>query len=435
MYPTSTLWFEIGVASFLAIVLLWTRVEYGLFLYAFALGFPDVAYPLGSTVNLRLEDVLIVVFLARAILWTPVSPSPSQKRILTWHGLLLLACLLSIAVECAQGVPPSGYDAARMAGCAAILGVLPLLVDSERRLRFLVTGLACGGVALVIQVHEHLGEIASNGVANFQQWKSAAAFDTWNPNTIGQAALLFVFAASLGGIVFSRGTASRLMWGCLAAGFTLLPALVFVRGTTVSIVAGLFLFLCLMRRWRWALVLAAAGLSLLLFLRSSQYAFLQDATTVNLATGQGLSERFDRWGMAFQAIHKHPYRGEGFGQELDYLTQIGSEGRAHNAYLTVWLELGFGGLLLFLAAIFQFVHAGFSLYKNPPFRSRAALILALILALCLDSLGLPTLYWEKLPTIALSLAIAVIGLCERNNQELSAREHRIAAFERSAQTA
>lgn len=434
MYPTPTLWFEIGVAILLVTVFLWTRIEVGLFLYGLALGFPDLAYPLGTTVNLRLEDVLILLFLARAIVWTPVSLSRTQKRIFAWEALFVGICILSIAVESVKGTPPSGYDAARMAGCAVILGVLPLLVDSERRLRFLVGGLVCGGVALAIQVHQHLGEISSNGVANFQQWKSAAAFDTWNPNTIGQATLLLVFAAGLGGIIFSKGPVARGVWACIAVGFAAVPALVFVRGTTIGIAAGFAVFFCLMRRWKWVLVFAAAGLSLFLFLRSSQQTFLQDATTVNLATGQGLSDRFDRWGMAFQAIHEYPFVGQGFGQELDYLTQIGSEGRAHNAYLTVWLELGLGGLFLFLTAIFQFVRAGFSLYRNPQFQSRGALILALIFALCLDSLGLPTLYWEKLPTIALSLAIAVIGLCERNTQEFAAREDLIAAFERSAQT-
>ena len=37
-----------------------------------------------------------------------------------------------------------------------------------------------------------------------------------------------------------------------------------------------------------------------------------------------------------------------------------------------------------------------------------------IAAAVLDSFGLPTLYWEKLPTISLALAVALIGICERN---------------------
>jgi len=85
---------------------------------------------------------------------------------------------------------------------------------------------------------------------------------------------------------------------------------------------------------------------------------MKDAANVNLTTGEGFSDRFARWDMAYRSIQTEPFLGQGFGQELTYLNLIGSEGRAHNAYLTVWLELGLGGLLLFLAAIFQFVRAG-----------------------------------------------------------------------------
>lgn len=414
---TPILWFELGVATLIAIGIIWTKAEYGLFLYALALGFPDVAYPLGTTVNIRLDDVLIVLLLARTILWVPAPLSRRQRNIFTWQAIFLAACLLSIAVETARGTPPEGYDAARMAGCAVIVVALPLLVQSERRLRFFVAGLMCGGLALVVQIRMHLGESSSN-IANFQELKGTAAFNTWNPNTVGQAAILLVLGAGLGAIVFSKTLGNRILWPCLAMGFALVPALLFVRGTTLSIAAGFALFLLLVCRWKWVLVFAAVCICAVLYLHSRQPQLMEDAVNVNVSTGEGFSHRFDRWDMAFQAIQVQPLIGQGFGQEMPYLTLIGSEGRAHNAYLAVWLELGLGGLLLFLAAIFQFVRAGFVLYGNPRFRVQAALLLALIAALGLDSLGLPTLYWEKLPTIALSLALAVVGMCERDVPEL-----------------
>ena len=433
MYPTPIIWFEIGVAILIGLAILWSKAEYGLFLYAFALGFPDVAFPLGATINIRLDDVLILLFLARTILWVPAPHSQRQRKIFMWQALFLAACLLSIAVETARGTPPAAYEAAKMAGCAVIFLVLPRLVQSERRLRFFLAGLMCAGVALVIQVFMHLGTSSSNDFANFQEMKNAATFTTWNPNTIGQAAVLLVFAAGLGGIIFSKTPAHRIFWPCLAMGFALVPALVFVRGTTVSIAAGFLLFLCMARRWKWVLLFAVALLSAILYLRSMDRQLLEDATTVNLTTGEGFSHRFERWGMAFRGIQSEPFLGQGFGQEWTYLSLIGSEGRAHNAYLTVWLELGLGGLLLFQAAIFQFVRAGFVLYGNPRFQFQGALILALTLALGLDSLGLPTLYWEKLPTIALSLAAAVVGMCERNDPQFAVKEVHAPAYEPFAQ--
>jgi O-antigen ligase len=433
MYLTPILWFEIGVAILIGIVILWTKAEYGLFLYAFALGFPDVAFPLGTTINIRVDDVLILLFLARSILWAPVPLSRGQRNIFTWQAIFLGACLLSIAVETARGTPPAGYETAKMAGCLVIVLVLPRLVQSERRLRFFVAGLICAGVALVIQVFMHLGASSSNDFANFQQLKSAATFTTWNPNTIGQAAVLVVFAAGLGGIIFSKTLTNRILWPCLAMGFAVVPALVFVRGTSLSIAAGFTLFLCMLHHWKWLLLFAAACLSAVLYLHSMDRQLMEDATTVNLTTGEGFSNRFERWDMAFRAIQTEPMKGQGFGQEGNYLSLIGSEGRAHDAYLTVWIELGLGGLLLFLATIFQFVRAGWFLYGNPRFQMQGALILALTFALCIDSLALSTLYWEKLPTIALSLAVVVVGMCERNDLEVAVEEVRTLACEPFAQ--
>jgi hypothetical protein len=144
--------FEIGVAILLAGAILCVKPEYGLFLYGFALGFPDLAFPLGTAINLRLDDVLILLFLTRSVLWTPAPLASGQRKILGWQVLLLLACFLSAGFESAGGAPPPIYETTKMAGCAAILFALPRLVQSERRLRFLVVGLVCGGTALAIQI-------------------------------------------------------------------------------------------------------------------------------------------------------------------------------------------------------------------------------------------------------------------------------------------
>src|SRR5579864_4123810 len=125
MYLTPTLWFEIGIAASAGIALLWVRVEYALFLYAFALGFPDFALPLGTTINLRADDVLLFVLFARMMFWSPAPLSRGQRTIFTWQMIFLAACIFSIVLESAQGNPPQVYDAAKMAGCAAILFVLP----------------------------------------------------------------------------------------------------------------------------------------------------------------------------------------------------------------------------------------------------------------------------------------------------------------------
>jgi O-antigen ligase len=133
--------------------------------------------------------------------------------------------------------------------------------------------------------------------------------------------------------------------------------------------------------------------------------------------------------MAMEAIKSDPFLGHGFGQEWAYLSGIGSEGRAHNAYMTVWIELGFGGLALLLAATYRFASCAVSLYRDPEFQMNGALLLALSLTVCLDSFGSVTLYWEKLPTIALSIGIALIGICERNRVCMAAQNAYAPAYE------
>jgi O-antigen ligase len=422
MHLSVILWLEIGTAILIGIRALWAKPEYGLFLYAFALGFPDFAVPLGTTTRIRLDDVLLVPFLLRAVLWSPAPFSRSQRSIFTWQVIFLAVCVISIAVETAQGAPPEAYNAAKMVGCTAIVVVISRVVQSQRKLRFFVAGLMCAGIALAIQVRLHLDANLSSGSSNFQQLKSAATFTTWNPNTIGDAAILLVFAAGLGWIIFSGALASKILWPILAMGFALGPASLFVRGSSLSIAAGVILFLCLLRRWKSLLFFVAVCLCAVLYLYSLDRERFEGAATLDVTTGEGFSERFDRWDMAVRAIQAKPLIGHGFGQELPYLMRIGGEGVAHNDYMTAWLELGLGGLFIFLVTIFQFIRAGCVLYGKPRFQRQGALILAVMFALCLDALALPNLYWEKLSTIALSLAAAVVGVCERSGAEIAPDE-------------
>jgi hypothetical protein len=148
----------------------------------------------------------------------------------------------------ARGTPPAGYETVKMIGCVAILIALPRVLQSERRLRFLAAGLMCAGVALMLQIMQKLGSNPANFLGSFQQLKSAAAFTTWNPNTIGQASMLLVFTAGLGWIALRQSRINSGLWFCFATAFSLIPALVFSRGASLSIAAGFVFFLCLVGR-------------------------------------------------------------------------------------------------------------------------------------------------------------------------------------------
>src|SRR5260370_41483159 len=148
---------EVGIAILLTLAVFWVKPEYGRFLYGLALGFPDTALPLGTEINLRLDDGLIVFFLLRSLLWSPAPPTAAQRSIFKWQAFLAAACSLSALVGFARGAPPAGYETIKMIGCMAILIALPRLLQSERRLRFLAAGLMCAGTALMVQISQRLG--------------------------------------------------------------------------------------------------------------------------------------------------------------------------------------------------------------------------------------------------------------------------------------
>src|SRR5580704_12744073 len=128
---SSSLSIETEIAILLLLAVFWVKPEYGLFLYGLALGFPDIAIPVGTAINLRLDDALIVFFLLRSLLWSPASLTPGQRSIFTWQAFLAATCSLSGLLGFARGTPPAAYETMKMAGCVVILITLPRLLQSH----------------------------------------------------------------------------------------------------------------------------------------------------------------------------------------------------------------------------------------------------------------------------------------------------------------
>ena len=76
-----------------------------------------------------------------------------------------------------------------------------------------------------------------------------------------------------------------------------------------------------------------------------------------LETGSG---RVIAWKFAWDEIQYNFFLGKGFSyneylfrKNYDYLSRLGHEGMAHNSYLTIWLDTGLVGLILFLTGLFS----------------------------------------------------------------------------------
>jgi len=274
-------------------------------------------------------------------------------------------------------------------------------------------GLACGGVALITQIILRLARspiITSNVTP--PDLKVAAGFVTWNPNTLGQAAILLTFGAGIAAILAQHGYV-RKFYLILATTFAIMPAAILIRSSAIAVWVGYLGVLCLLRKWKVLLGVLSLTLAGTLYWYPLISNAVSVSTRIDISTGEGFSGRYRTWHTAIEAISESPLIGHGFGQEMRIESMLGSESRSHNTLLSVWMELGLVGVAIFFALLIEFISAGLSIYKWHPLRPYGALLLALIVALCIDSLAGLTLYWEKLPIIALSLGVSLLGCCER----------------------
>jgi O-antigen ligase len=101
------------------------------------------------------------------------------------------------------------------------------------------------------------------------------------------------------------------------------------------------------------------------------YFGLQDYFRIDtLSTGSG---RLIAWNFAWENIQKNFFIGKGisyteylYKKNYVYLANLGHQGNAHNSYLTLWLDTGLIGLVLYL---FGFV----SLFVKAAMRTRMAM--------------------------------------------------------------
>jgi len=74
------------------------------------------------------------------------------------------------------------------------------------------------------------------------------------------------------------------------------------------------------------------------------------------------SGRLVAWQFAWENINKNVFLGKGFSytekiykDNYQYLSMLGHQGAAHNAYLTFWLDTGLIGLVSFIVGLFSFI--------------------------------------------------------------------------------
>lgn len=380
-----------------------------LFLYGTSIGLPDIAVGFYNT-RLRIDDgIMMILFLCVLIngLYHPYRFTKTQLKFLKLTALFAVSCLLSSCVTLILDMPFDYYSLFRMLGCMLILVTLSTILKSPRLFVWLGWGLLFGGSILVLQIifMYRATEIAS--MAYSFQLKNALKFETWNANTPAYYAIMLAFIMALMGHEMS-GIKKRIFW--VASGvFSLIPLFIFARGATAGIGVAWLVFILLSRRNRLAkAVVILLFISMVIYLSTYEEQLIRSSIRINLSTGEGLSDHHINWRRALDSIAKSPLIGHGFGQEM----RLGID--AHNAFLSVLVEGGLIGVLLFIWPLGYLGYRFWKFTRGKFYDTRAVICFGFLLGILVASLSQSALYWQKSEMITLSLMVVYLGRVEKS---------------------
>jgi hypothetical protein len=301
-----------------------------------------------------------------------------------------------------------------MLGCMLILVTLSIILKSSRTFMWLGWGLLLGGIILMLQIlltwHSKAAQISLLSIS--YRLKTALSFNTWNPNTSANYSIMLAFITALISFEVS-GIKKRIFWA--AAGvFSLIPLFTFSRAAVGGIGIAWLTFILLARGNRpakVAIVMLLLGMFVCLGIYEGE--LIRSAVRINLSTGEGLSEHHIMWSRALNLIAKSPLIGHGFGQEVRLFKAQYGRGMSQNAFLSVCVEGGLVGLLLFILPLSYLGRRLWKLAHGRFYDTRAVLCLGFLLAILVLSITQSILYWHKSQTLILSLMLVYIGISER----------------------
>jgi O-antigen ligase len=384
-----------------------------LFLYGASIGLPDIALDFYNT-HLRIDDgIMMILFLFVFVnrLYHPYHFTKSQLKFLKLIAIFAVFCLLSSCVTLILDLPLDSYSLLRMLGCMIILVTLSAILRSSQLLVWLGWGLLLGGGILMLQIllrwHSKAEQISL--LAYSYRIKTALSFRTWNPNTSASFAIMLAFITALISYEMS-GIKKGIFW--VAAGvFSLVPLFTFSRAAMGGIGTAWLTFILLVRGNRpakvWILTVLFVGVVICIAIHGGEIA--RSAVRINLSTGEGLSDHHKMWHRALNLIARSPLIGHGFGQEIRlYKAEFGG-GMAHNAFLSVCIEGGLVGLLLFTWPLAHIGRSFWRLTHGRFYDRRAVLCFGFLLGILVLNLSQSALYWHKSQMVILSLMVVYLG--------------------------
>ena len=400
-------------------------IKFLLLAYGICLGLPDVALEIFTT-RLRLDDIVITAVMVYSLADRSWHPFDRHQKVPLGAMLLFgVYCLISSLIVYSSDLPFPLYPLSRCIGCMVILITIPQLIKSHKDYNLFAWGLLIGGCILLGQLAFRLNSVinAASYMSQSHELKTSLSFETWNPNTISNYAIMLAFILLLVGSE-NRGV-QRLVFLTAAGVFSLIPLVTFCRGATAGIAAFWMIFIFLTNRL-WAVKLMAVFLFglVLLYLATYYEPLLRTAFDINLATGEGFAGRYECWVTSLGLIEQAPIIGHGFGQEVRLFVAAMGRGSSHNAFLSVLVECGFLALVLFVWPLMYIARHFWRRFRNNRNDTTAIICLASLTMLLVRNLSSSGLYWYKAEIIILALLIASLrseSIISRGNNSNKSR--------------
>ena len=377
--------------------------------------FPDIVFSMMGT-RMRLDDMFafFILFLSLINRTSIKKYSKFYSQVVFWYVTFAIFCFSSFLVVFLYGLDPEMRTLLRMIGCMVIFLGLTRVLRDQKVYRAFVWGSLLGFIAIMIQVVFKWKTFVVpmlNTYDTYWHIKKAVSFETWNPNSIGNYALMFAFIFGISKFGVKSLYAKIFTIGAILA--SLLPIFIFARAATLSIFLAWSLIVLLLKKNRWISVLALLIILFVLFSFMSDHALLfNKAVDVNILTGKGIGLRLNYWITAGQLFLEHPFIGHGFGLERILYYRIWNGGMSHNAFFSVLIECGLFGFILFMGPLCIILKKCLrDLLLNYDFKK--VICFSFFIGMLFLSLSQSELYWYK--SSFLMLAVIVISLDKKDN--------------------
>lgn len=295
------------------------------------------------------------------------APSGTVNRLL---GDSTVRMLIALILWAALSVPGSVY---RSLSLTTVQGMLPLLFLVCAFLLLPPRADALESMCTAFAVLGGILALAALTVGDMSTGRLQVTM-TLDPNDLGAMMSLTV--------PFALGLTSRGSWWRRVGGYLIVAASVMVllktssRGSTLGVATGALAYSMLSpgaARWRRLALLAVGGLIAWQYAPDSYKSRMMTLSDVNSdynATDYG--GRVQLWKRGMEYARANPIFGVGAGAfavaEGNRLEEIGTRGKwnpAHNAYVQAAAELGYPGLVLFVALFIVSIRKSFALASVP----------------------------------------------------------------------